>query len=97
MHDATSEPGGTSADVWAGWNQARTRSTARPARPQHAGQEDQAWYVCYIADPKRPIVIAVTIEKGGFGDEAAAPVARLMASQWFGQPQKFVAGSSKTF
>ncbi len=53
--------------------------------------------MCYIADPKRPIVIAVTVEQGGFGAETAAPVARLMASQWFGKPEKFVVGSSKTF
>ena len=44
---------------------------------------EQAWYMCYVADPKRPIVIAVTVEQGGFGDQAAAPVARLMASEWF--------------
>ncbi len=52
--------------------------------------------MAYIADPKRPIVIAVTVEQGGFGAETAAPIARLMASQWFGKPEKFVAGSSKT-
>ena len=50
--------------------------------------------MCYVADPKRPIVIAVTVEQGGFGDQAAAPVARLMASEWFHQPLKLVAGSS---
>jgi penicillin-binding protein 2 len=51
----------------------------------------------YVADSKRPIVIAVTVEQGGFGAETAAPIARLMASQWFGKPLKFIAGSSKTF
>ena len=29
--------------------------------------------------------------------ETAAPVARLLASQWFGKPKQFVAGTSKTF
>ena len=53
--------------------------------------------MCYIGDPKRPIVIAVTVEQGGFGAETAAPIARLMASQWFGQAKKFVAGTSQTF
>ncbi len=48
---------------------------------QHTSQEDQSWYMCYIPDPKRPIVIAVTVEQGGFGAETAAPIARLMASQ----------------
>jgi penicillin-binding protein 2 len=49
-----------------------------------------------VADPQRPIVIAVTVEQGGFGAETAAPIARLIASKWFGKPQKFVVGSSKT-
>jgi penicillin-binding protein 2 len=53
--------------------------------------------MCYVADPKRPIVIAVTVEEGGFGAETAAPIARLIASKWFGAPEKFVAGTSKTF
>jgi penicillin-binding protein 2 len=52
--------------------------------------------MCYIGDPHRPIVIAVTVEEGGFGAETAAPIARLIASQWFHKQLKFVAGSSKT-
>jgi penicillin-binding protein 2 len=59
-------------------------------------KEDQSWYMCYVGDSRRPIVIAVTVEQGGFGAETAAPIARLMASQWFGKPLRFVAGSSKT-
>ena len=55
---------------------------------QHAGKEDQSWYMCYVGDPQRPIVIAVTVEQGGFGAETAAPIARLMASQWFGKRQR---------
>jgi penicillin-binding protein 2 len=42
-------------------------------------------------------VIAVTVVQGGFGAETAAPIARLIASQWFGVPKRFVAGTSKTF
>jgi penicillin-binding protein 2 len=97
IHEAASAPGGTSAPVWAGWNQSLHPVYGKTGTAQHTGKEDQAWYMCYIGDPKRPIVIAVTVEQGGFGAETAAPVARLMASQWFGQPLKFVAGSSKTF
>ena len=50
-----------------------------------------------LDDPTRPVVIAVTVEQGGFGAETAAPIARLIASKWFNQPEKFVAGSSKTY
>jgi penicillin-binding protein 2 len=97
IHEAASQPGGTSADVWTGWDQAQHPVYGKTGTAEHAGQEDQSWYMCYVGDPKRPIVIAVTVEQGGFGAETAAPIARLMASEWFGKPEKFVAGSSKTF
>jgi penicillin-binding protein 2 len=97
IHEAASSPGGTSADVWTGWNQEEHPVYGKTGTAERAGQVEQAWYMCYVADPKRPIVIAVTVQQGGFGAETAAPVARLIASQWFGKPKKFVAGSSKTF
>ncbi len=96
IHEAASQPGGTSADVWSGWDQTANPVYGKTGTAQRTGQEDQSWYMCYIADPRRPIVIAVTVEQGGFGAETAAPVARLMASKWFGKPEKFVAGSSHT-
>jgi penicillin-binding protein 2 len=96
IHEAASQPGGTSFEVWKGWNQAQHPVFGKTGTAQHTGKEDQSWYMCYIADPTRPIVIAVTVEQGGFGAETAAPIARLIASKWFNQPEKFVAGSSKT-
>ncbi|HEX4466022.1 MAG TPA: penicillin-binding protein 2 [Solirubrobacteraceae bacterium] len=96
LHDAASESGGTSADVWAGWDQAQNPVYGKTGTAQHVGKEDQSWYMAYIADPQRPIVIAVTVEEGGFGAETAAPIARLMASKWFGRPETFIAGTSKT-
>jgi penicillin-binding protein 2 len=97
IHEAASQPGGTSAAVWQGWDQAQNPVYGKTGTAQHVGKEDQSWYMAYISDPKRPIVIAVTVEQGGFGAETAAPIARLMASKWFGRQLKFVAGSSKTF
>jgi penicillin-binding protein 2 len=96
IHDAASQPGGTSADVWTGWDQAKHPVYGKTGTAEHVGHEDQSWYMCYVGDPQRPIVIAVTVEQGGFGAETAAPVARLIASKWFGAPERFVAGSSKT-
>jgi penicillin-binding protein 2 len=97
IHDAASEPGGTSADVWAGWNQSLHPVFGKTGTAERAGQVEQSWYMSYVADPSRPIVIAVTVEQGGFGAETAAPIARLIASQWFGVAKRFVAGTSKTF
>ncbi|MGD0454023.1 MAG: penicillin-binding protein 2 [Solirubrobacteraceae bacterium] len=97
IHDAASESGGTSAEVWQGWDQEQDPVYGKTGTAEHYGKEDQSWYMCYIGNSKRPIVIAVTVEEGGFGAETAAPIARLIASQWYGKPEKFVAGSSKTF
>ncbi|MCX6394847.1 MAG: hypothetical protein NTY57_08390, partial [Solirubrobacterales bacterium] len=57
---------------------------------------DQAWYAAYIPDKIRPLVIVVTVEKGGFGAISAAPAARLIASQWLGVKKRLVTGKSKT-
>jgi len=99
LHAATSQPGGTSADVWAGFPYPVYGKTGT-AQHGTSGDytADQAWYDCYIPGPNgtHPIEITVTIEKGGFGDAAAAPVARLIASQWFGVPAKLVRGTNST-
>jgi penicillin-binding protein 2 len=94
IHDATSEPGGTSEDVWSGWNQEKYPVYGKTGTAERAGQVEQAWYMCILPDAGRPIVIAVTVEQGGFGDQAAAPVARLIASKWFNQPLKLMSGSN---
>ncbi len=93
LRKAASEPGGTSADVFAGFPRPVDGKTGTAERP---GQREQSWYVAYAPDPVRPIVVAVTVEQGGFGAEAAAPATRLILSQWFGVQKKFVRGSSAT-
>ena len=48
---------------------------------EFTGRADQSWYVAYVPDPVRPIVVAATVESGGFGAQsrgarrAADPVA----------------------
>ncbi len=99
LHAAASQPGGTSFDVWSGWDQNRFPIFGKTGTAQRNGQQDQSWYVAYAYDgtpTHRPVVVAVTIEKGGFGAEAAAPAARLMLSKWFGVKGKFVIGHSTT-
>jgi penicillin-binding protein 2 len=96
IHNAASQAGGTSFDVWSGWDQGQHPVYGKTGTAQREPKEDQSWYMAYVADPQRPIVIATTVEQGGFGAETAAPVARLIASKWFGKPAKFVAGASKT-
>jgi cell division protein FtsI/penicillin-binding protein 2 len=50
-----------------------------------------------VTNTSTPILVVVHVEKGGFGDIAAAPVAREILSQWFlSKPGKYVAGTSTT-
>ncbi|MDQ4040116.1 MAG: penicillin-binding protein 2 [Actinomycetota bacterium] len=94
LQQAASAPGGTSADVFAGFPRTVLGKTGTAER---AGQEDQSWYVAYAPDSRRPLVVVVTVEQGGFGAESAAPAARLILSEWFGVERKLVRGTSATF
>ncbi len=83
LRRAASEPGGTSADVFAGWPHAQLPVHGKTGTAQ-TSKGDQSWYVAYVPDPKRPIVVAVTVERGGFGAETAAPVACRMLAKFYG-------------
>jgi penicillin-binding protein 2 len=99
LHAATSQPGGTSFDVWSGWDQNRFPIFGKTGTAERPPHPDQSWYVAYAYDGTpnhKPIVVAVTLEGGGFGAEAAAPAARLMISKWFGVKSKFIVGHSAT-
>jgi penicillin-binding protein 2 len=95
LHAATTGDG-TSADVFKGWNQKAFPVYGKTGTAERAGHGDQSWYVCFVPNKSRPIVLAVTVEDGGFGAEAAAPIARVMLAQWFGQKKTFIAGKSHT-
>ena len=50
---------------------------------ERPGQGDQSWYVALAPYPNPEIVVAATIEQGGFGVEAAAPVARQILDAYY--------------
>jgi penicillin-binding protein 2 len=81
---------------WKDWPQSRYPVYGKTGTAQRNGHLDQSWYVCFVNDPARPIVVAVTVEDGGFGAEAAAPIARTIVSKWYDQPIKFVVGQDQT-
>ena len=62
---------------------------------QRPPKGDQAWYVAYVPHATKPVVIAVTVEEGGFGAESAAPITRLMLSEWFGVEKRVVRGQGE--
>ncbi|HEY5395186.1 MAG TPA: penicillin-binding transpeptidase domain-containing protein [Trebonia sp.] len=96
LREAASQPGGTSADVMGNF---REQVYGETGTAQYTNQPDYAWYACFVpaTATSKPIVVVVHVEKGGFGDVAAAPVARQILSQWFfGKAGKYVAGTSTT-
>ncbi|HKG02753.1 MAG TPA: penicillin-binding protein 2 [Conexibacter sp.] len=93
LHAAAQEAGGTSVDVFGTFPKPVYGKTGTA---QFTGRADQSWYVAYVPDPVRPIVVAATVESGGFGAQAAAPAVRLILSQWFGVRKEIIAGTSHT-
>lgn len=96
LNEAAQSPGGTSYDVMGNFPKPVYGKTGTA---QYNGQNDYAWYVCFVPDwaTNKPILVAVHVEQGGFGDVAAAPVAREILSQWFfGKPGQYTAGGSRT-
>ncbi len=96
LHLAASTPEGTSGDVFAGWNQDAYPIYGKTGTAQRKPKNDQSWYVAYVPDPKRPIVVAVTVEEGGFGAAVAAPIACRMLAKYYEQDETACAAGSAT-
>jgi penicillin-binding protein 2 len=91
LHAAAQAPGGTSYGVFGGFPVPVAGKTGTAERP---GQADQSWYVVLGPYPKPRVVVAVTIEQGGFGADAAAPAAAQILSKYFGAKSKPVPSAS---
>jgi penicillin-binding protein 2 len=80
---AAMETGGTSYPVFGNFPfpvAGKTGTAERGLSP------DQSWYVAVAPADDPQIVVAVTIERGGFGVDAAAPVAARMLENYFKLP-----------
>ncbi len=96
LHEAAQTAGGTSDPVMGNFPETVFGKTGTA---QYNYQQDYSWYACFVqrTPTKPPIVVIVTVEQGGFGAVAAAPVAREILSQYFfGKPGPYQAGSSQT-
>jgi penicillin-binding protein 2 len=80
LHDAAQAPGGTSYNVFGGFDIPVMGKTGTAERPPYG---DQSWYVAMAPYPDPRVVVAVTFEEGGFGAETAAPAAAQILSQYF--------------
>jgi penicillin-binding protein 2 len=80
MERAAMEPGGTSYPVMGGFP---FPVAGKTGTAQREGQQDQSWYGV-IAPYRNPqIVVTATVERGGFGVESAAPIARAILERYF--------------
>jgi penicillin-binding protein 2 len=81
MERAAMEPGGTSYPVFGGFPFAIAGKTGTAQRGE--GVEDQSWYgaIAPYGDPR--VVVVATVERGGFGVEAAAPVVASILEDYF--------------
>ena len=99
LREAASAPGGTSADVMGNFPKPVYGKTGTAQYFVSGVEHDYAWYACFVpaSATTKPIVTVVWVENGGFGDVAAAPVARQILSQWFfNTPGKYKSGVSTT-
>ncbi len=80
IHNAAQESDGTSYPVFGNFP---IPMAGKTGTAQRTGQADQSWYVCLAPYPNPKIVVAATIEQGGFGVQAAAPVARQILTAYY--------------
>ncbi len=83
IHMAAQSPGGTSYAVFGNFPVPVAGKTGTAQRYINGVESDQSWYVVLAPYPNPQIVVAATIEQGGFGVEAAAPVARQILEAYF--------------
>jgi penicillin-binding protein 2 len=91
LRAAANDPGGTSAPVFQGFPITVAGKTGTAER---GAQGDQSWYAAIAPYNDPRIVVAVTIERGGFGAEAAAPAARRILAAYFGIKGKKAVGQA---
>jgi penicillin-binding protein 2 len=91
MRAAANDPGGTSTPVFEGFPITVAGKTGTAER---GAQGDQSWYVAAAPYNDPRVVVAVTIERGGFGAEAAAPAARRILAAYFGIKGKKAVGQA---
>ena len=92
---AAQQPGGTSTPVFEGWPHDRYPVMGKTGTAE-TPQGDQSWYVAIVRDAKRPIVVAATIERGGWGAERAAPTVCRILRSWYHVSAPCAPGGSHT-
>ena len=78
LYEAANDPGGTSYPVFAGFPK---RSRARPEPPSRT--RSASWYASWAPYNSPKLVVVANVEHGGFGVQAAAPIAKKIYAAYF--------------
>jgi penicillin-binding protein 2 len=81
LHAAAMEPGGTSYPIF---GNSKVDIAGKTGTAERGELPDQSWYVALAPYPNPRVVVAVTIERGGFGADSAAPAASQILSAYLG-------------
>ncbi|MHB8670506.1 MAG: penicillin-binding protein 2 [Acidimicrobiales bacterium] len=76
LRGVTSDPAGTAAGAFAGFDQSGVAVAAKTGTAQVTGKQDTALFTAFAPADAPRWVVTVVMEEGGFGADAAAPVAR---------------------
>jgi penicillin-binding protein 2 len=84
MAGVINEPGGTghAAQIW-GIVAAGKTGTAQVVTLGKKGGRDHAWFVAFAPLDSPELAMAIVVEHGGHGGEAAAPIARRIFEAYF--------------
>jgi penicillin-binding protein 2 len=93
---AAEDPGGTSQEVFADWPNDQLPVYGKTGTAERGLKADQSWYIAYVPDKERPLVVAVTVEEGGFGAATAAPIACRILGAYYNKQTTCAAGQSRT-
>jgi penicillin-binding protein 2 len=83
IHMAAQSPQGTSYPVFGNFPIPMAGKTGTAQRYVNGVEADQSWYVALAPYPHPQIVVAATVEQGGFGVETAAPAARQILDAYY--------------
>jgi penicillin-binding protein 2 len=93
LREAAMESGGTSYPTFGGYP---IEIAGKTGTAEKTDQEDQSWYAAFAPADNPKYVVAVTVERGGWGASTAAPAACEIFNALFDIKDQCVAGTSQT-
>ncbi len=93
LHSAAMEEGGTSYGIFGGWP---VDVAGKTGTSETASGFDQSWYVGFAPFDNPQVVVAATVEEGGFGADTAAPVVAQVMQTYLNIPESKIEAPDTT-